>query len=109
MHNGDVIFRPAREGDLPAIVALITDEDGTGPRLAHVDHAYRAAFEAVQSDPRNEMLVADDDGEVVGCLQSTYIPGLGGHGRERAHLEAVRVRADHRNAGLGREMLRHAV
>ncbi|MGW3069684.1 hypothetical protein ACWDA8_41050, partial [Streptomyces sp. NPDC001130] len=32
----------------------------------------------------------------VGCLQVTYIPGLGKGGAERALIEAVRIRADRR-------------
>ena len=96
-------FRDARRDDLPAIVALVTDEEG------EVDGRYTAAFDAVDRDPRNEMLVAEDGGEVVAYLQITYIPGLGGHGRERAHVEAVRVRADRRGARIGRELMARAV
>jgi GNAT superfamily N-acetyltransferase len=97
------LFRPAREDDLPALVALVTEDEGV------VDDRYRAAFDAVVRDARNELLVAEDEGEVVACLQLTYIPGLGGHGRERAHLEAVRVRADRRGEGIGGELIRHAI
>jgi GNAT superfamily N-acetyltransferase len=98
-----VEFRLARADDLPALVALVTDGEGV------VDDRYRAAFEAVERDPRNEFLVAEDASEVVACLQLTYIPGLGGHGRERAHLEAVRVRADRRGQGIGGELMRRAI
>ena len=100
-------FRSAQRDDLPAIVALITDEAAVGP--AAVDERYHAAFEAVARDPRNDMVVAEDEGEVIACLQVTYIPGLGGHGRERAHVEAMRVRADRRGDGIGGELLRHTI
>ncbi|WP_420081173.1 GNAT family N-acetyltransferase [Streptomyces sp. JL4002] len=51
-----------------------------------------------------------DAGEVVlGCLQPTYVPGLGQGGRDRALVEAVRVRADRRGEGLGAELMRLAV
>ncbi|MFJ6747284.1 GNAT family N-acetyltransferase [Streptomyces sp. NPDC091266] len=46
---------------------------------------------------------------VLGFLQITYIPGLGRGGAERALLEAVRVRADRRGAGLGRRLIGEAV
>ncbi|WP_329115556.1 GNAT family N-acetyltransferase [Streptomyces sp. NBC_01465] len=99
-----MIFRTATHQDLPAVVALITDG------AEAVDTAYEAAFAAIESDPRNEMLVlADEDGTVLGCLQATYIPGLGKHGTERALFEAVRVRADRRGHGLGGTLMREAI
>ncbi|MBT2206920.1 GNAT family N-acetyltransferase [Actinomadura sp. NEAU-AAG7] len=98
-----MIVRPAVRADLADIVALLTDG------VATVDEAYIRAFETVDADPRNEILVLDDGGAAVGCLQVTYIPGLGRHGQERAHVEAVRIRADRRGAGLGRLLLRHTI
>ncbi|WP_242908520.1 GNAT family N-acetyltransferase [Actinomadura terrae] len=98
-----MIVRPAVRGDLGAIVALITDE------TMIADEAHVRAFETIDADPRNELLVLDEDGEVVGCLQVTYIPGLGRHGQERAHVEAVRIRPDRRGEGLGHFLLRHTI
>lgn len=46
----------------------------------------------------------DDDGEVVGCAQLTFIPGISRQGAERALIEAVRIRADRRGGGLGRRL-----
>ncbi|WP_330333928.1 GNAT family N-acetyltransferase [Streptomyces sp. NBC_00536] len=106
-----MIFRTATRQDLPAIIALLSDEDAVvDPRTVEVDAAYERAFAAVDADGRNEMVVLDEgDGTVVGCLQLTYIPGLGRHGQERALIEAVRVRADRRGAGLGRSLLTWAI
>ncbi|MFC9623474.1 GNAT family N-acetyltransferase [Streptomyces sp. NPDC056930] len=74
-----------------------------------VDGTYEKAFAAIESDPRNEMLVPVDGDTVLGCLQATCIPGLGKHGEERALIEAVRIRADRRGGGLGRELMQQAV
>jgi GNAT superfamily N-acetyltransferase len=106
-----MIFRTATRQDLPTIIALLSDEEATvDPRSVEVDEAYAQAFEAVDTDERNEMIVVDDgDGTVLGYLQVTYIPGLGRHGQERALIEAVRVRADRRGVGLGRALLTHAI
>ncbi|MFC4105350.1 GNAT family N-acetyltransferase [Micromonospora zhanjiangensis] len=105
-----MIFREAVRADLPAIVALLADDVlGKGRDFTEVDEAYERAFRAITDDPRNHEIVADDDGEVVGCMQLTYIPGLGRHGAERALIEAVRVRADRRGAGLGRDMMEWAI
>lgn len=110
-HTSSVIFRIATRRDLPAIIALLSNEEAVvDPRTVVVDEAYDQAFEAVHADGRNEMVVLDEgDGTVLGYLQLTYIPGLGRHGQERALIEGVRVRADRRGAGLGRELLTWAI
>ncbi|MGZ9930247.1 N-acetyltransferase family protein [Streptomyces sp. NC-S4] len=112
-----MIFREATRQDLPAVLALLADEDSVAdPAGVVIGEAHERAFAAIEADPRNEMLVlaegaagAGGAGEVVlGCLQLTYIPGLGQNGQERALVEAVRVRADRRGAGLGAELMRLA-
>ncbi len=119
-----MIFREATRQDLPAVLALLADEDQVlDPASIVVGEAHERAFVAIDEDARNEMLVLTDEtasaGEaheaheahkvVLGCLQLTYIPGLGRNGQERALVEAVRVRADRRGEGLGAELMRLAV
>jgi len=105
-----VIFRTATRADLAAIVTLIVD-DVLGKERDHpeVDDAYERAFADIDADPRNLLVVADDGGEVVACMQITYVPGLGRHGGERSLIEAVRVRADRRGEGLGARFLTWAI
>lgn len=67
------------------------------------------AFAAIDSDPRNLLVVAEDGGAVAACLQVTYVPGLGRHGAERALIEAVRVRADRRGEGLGAHLMKWVI
>ncbi|MEU6769785.1 hypothetical protein [Streptomyces sp. NPDC046759] len=45
----------------------------------------------------------------MGCLQATYIPGLGKGGAERALTEAVPNRPDRRGGGVGRTLMQRAV
>ncbi|GAA2724554.1 MULTISPECIES: GNAT family N-acetyltransferase [Streptomyces] len=101
------ILRPATRADLPAVLALLADEETVvDPATITVTEEYERAFAAIDADPRNEMLVlAAPDGTVLGCLQATYIPGLGKGGAERALIEAVRIRADRRGGGLGRVLM----
>ncbi|MGQ4486369.1 N-acetyltransferase family protein [Streptomyces sp. SAS_281] len=103
-------LRTATRSDLPAVLALLADEDAvTDPASIVVSEAYEKAFADITGDPRNEILVLEVDGAVVGCLQATYIPGLGRGGAERALIEAVRVGADRRGSGLGRRLMELAV
>lgn len=104
-------LRPVTRADLPAVLALLADEDQVvDPATVVVTEAYERAFAATDTDPRNEMLVlVDGGGTVVGCLQATYIPGLGKGGAERALVEAVRIRADRRGNGLGRALMAQAI
>ncbi|MFF3318786.1 GNAT family N-acetyltransferase [Streptomyces sp. NPDC003035] len=105
-----MIFRPATRAELPAVLALLADEEQVvDPASVVVTAAYERAFADIDGDPRNEMLVLVDGELVVGCLQATYIPGLGKGGAERCLIEAVRIRADRRGGGLGRELMRRAV
>ncbi|MBD0741218.1 GNAT family N-acetyltransferase [Streptomyces sp. CBMA152] len=106
-------LRPATRADLPVVLALLADEERVvDPATITVGEAYERAFAAIDADPRNELLVLVEEadgqgggGTVVGCLQATYIPGLGKGGAERALIEAVRIRADRRGGGLGRTLM----
>jgi hypothetical protein len=72
-----VIFRDARREDVPAIVALLADDElGAGREAAVLDEAYQVAFEQVQSDPRSRLIVAETSGQVTGTLQLSLLPHL---------------------------------
>lgn len=107
-----VTIRSATHHDLPAIVRLLAD-DALGAAREVVSEpvapAYVAAFDAISGQAGNRVLVADDDGLVVGCLQLTLIPGLSRAGMLRAQIEGVRVAATSRRRGLGEALVRHAI
>ncbi|WP_027135278.1 GNAT family N-acetyltransferase [Geminicoccus roseus] len=105
-------FRDATEADLPAIVALLADDDLGRSRENAGDaqlSVYREAFRAMERQDGNRMLVAVEGGRVVGCMQLTVIHGLGRAGASRGQIEAVRVARDRRGQGLGQEMIGHAL
>ncbi len=107
-----IAFRRARAADLPAIIALLADDplgrerEDLGEPLAPV---YGRAFEAIDADPNQLLAVVTDQDRVVGTLQITFIAGLSRRGGVRGQIEAVRVAADRRGAGLGRRAFEWAI
>ena len=108
----DLIFRPAKATDLPGIVAMLADdklgsqrEDASLPLNAR----YTDAFAAIDADPNQFLAVVEIDGELAGCLQLTFVPGLSRLGMWRGQIESVRIAADQRGAGLGRKMFEWAI
>ncbi len=105
-----LIFRTARREDVPAIVAMLADDPLGALREGDPnDERYLAAFERIDADPYDELIVAERDGKVVGTMQLTYLAGLSRLGAERCQIEAVRVAASTRGQGLGRKMIEWAV
>jgi len=70
---------------------------------------YLAAFDAIAADPHNGLHVWDEDGEVVGCFQLTFLPGLLLKGGWHAQIEGVRVDRRFRGRKIGEQMLAQAV
>ena len=107
-----VIFRLARREDVPSVVRLLADDAlGSGrERYAEpLPQAYWEAFNAITARPDNELIVADIDGAVVGCLQLSFIPGLSRTGMWRGQIESVRVADGQRGSGLGSALIEWAV
>jgi ribosomal protein S18 acetylase RimI-like enzyme len=108
----DLKIRPARAEDLPVIVSLLADDalgkarEDPGPPI---NRAYLEAFAAIQRDENQLFAVAVLEGEVVGCLQLTFIPGLSRRGMWRGQIESVRIAAAQRGGGLGRILFEWAI
>jgi GNAT superfamily N-acetyltransferase len=105
-------FRPATRGDIPAIVYMLA-EDELGAQRERFEtplpQAYYTAFEAIEADPNQELIVAELNGEVIGTLQLMYLPSLSYQGRTRAQVESVRVVERLRGQGIGAEMMKWAI
>jgi GNAT superfamily N-acetyltransferase len=105
-----LLFRPARREDVPTIVAMLADDPLGAEREGDpADQRYLTAFERIDADPDDELIVAEVDGKVVGTMQLTYLAGLSRLGSERCLIEAVRVAAPTRGQGLGRKMITWAI
>jgi GNAT superfamily N-acetyltransferase len=101
-------LRRAQVADVPVIVRLIVEDQISASRESADVAPYEAAFRRIDADPAQLLLAAVQDGEVVGTLQLTVIPGLSRVGALRGQVEAVRVRADLRGRGIGEAMVRWA-
>jgi ribosomal protein S18 acetylase RimI-like enzyme len=108
--GADVTLRRAESKDLPSIVDLLAD-DPLGSTREGADAGYgpyERAFEEISADPRQLLVVAVDEQEIVGTLQLTVIPGLSRRGARRAQIEGVRVSRRYRSRGLGAAMIQWA-
>lgn len=102
-------IRRATAADLPAIVALLADDALGKTREAPGDPCYAEAFAAIAADPNQLLAVVEEGGEIVGCLQLSFIPGLSLKGMRRSQIESVRIAAARRGGGLGRKMIEWAI
>jgi GNAT superfamily N-acetyltransferase len=107
-HDLQVSFREAKRDDIPAIVGLLADDPLGSTRETpgeELPEAYWTAYEAIDRDPNNMLIVAEIDGRVAGTLQLTYIPSLTYTGGERAQIEGIRVAAEQRGHGVGQKLI----
>lgn len=103
-----VTFRAARREDLPAIVALLADDDVNGHRENTAEPlaaSYLAAFDAIAADANNVLFVGEQDGAIVATAQITFVPTLVSQGATRAIVEGVRVSSKLRSQGVGEKLL----
>ncbi len=104
--------RRAHLDDLPAILVLLADDvlGKSREKLKKKPHRnYICAFEAINADSNQFLAVFEKDNKIVGCLQLTFIPNLTRFGGLRCQIEGVRVEAELRGQGYGREMMLWAI
>ena len=101
----ELSFREATESDIPTLVTLLADdplgkqrEDASMPLNAR----YLEAFQHIDNDPNNELIVVEQEDTIIGMLQLTFIPYLTHTGSTRCLIEGVRIAKAHRGSGLGR-------
>lgn len=110
--SDELTIRRATSADLPAIVRLLANDPlgKTRERYAEpLPEAYVQAFAEVEAQKGNEILVAEAEGQVIGCLQLTMIPGLSRLGMLRAQIESVRVDESRRGEKIGEKLFLDAI
>jgi ribosomal protein S18 acetylase RimI-like enzyme len=105
--------RPATASDLPRIVAMLADDPLGAERERFADplpDRYHAAFEAIEQDSNNELLVVEgEEGDILAVMQITFTPYITHQGGWRATIEGVRVDRRYRGSGVGRELFAWAI
>ena len=106
-------FRNATGNDVAKIVELIADDELGKSRedfREQLPVQYLAAFENINADENQELIVLENDNsEIIGTMQLSFIQYLTYRGGLRAQIEAVRVRKDHRGIGIGKRMFEWAI
>jgi ribosomal protein S18 acetylase RimI-like enzyme len=107
-----VSIRRARRDDVSAIVGMLAD-DALGRARERIEDPlpapYFDAFDRLDRDPNIQLVVAEEEGAVVGCLQLCILPGLSSQGASRALIEDVRVGSQRRSRGIGEQLVQWAV
>src|SRR5690625_1076230 len=91
---------------------MLADDELGSQREKYEDplpEEYYQAFNAIESQIGNQMLVATENQVVIGCLQLTIIPGLARQGMKRAQIEGVRVDRDYRGKKIGEKLFKEAI
>ena len=112
MQSEQLTIRPARRADVPAIVRMLADDalGSTREVLSEPLHpSCYQAFDEIENDPNNLILVACEGDLVVGTLQLTFTPSLSYRGGRRATVESVRTEASRRGQGIGTQLMRAAI
>lgn len=106
----DLVFRAATEADLPAIVAMLADDELGATRESPDDLSpYKAALDLITADPLLMQVICERNGVVLGTMQVSITPGLSRKGMSRANIEGVRVSVTTRGGGIGKQMIEWAI
>ena len=105
-------FREATKEDVSSIVGMLADDELGKLREDFQDplpDSYYHAFNQIVKDPNQELIVVEDNGQIIGTLQLSFIQYLTYQGGIRAQIEAVRIHKSRRGQGLGERMFRWAI
>ena len=99
-------FRLAETGDLENLVEMLADDELGAKREDNarpLNRRYLDAYAAIDSDPNNELIVAEHGVRLIGMMQLTFIPYLSRLGAWRCLVESVRIGKEFR--GRAREIV----
>ncbi|WP_313777835.1 GNAT family N-acetyltransferase [Flagellimonas meishanensis] len=106
-------IRRAQKDDVPAIVEMLAHD-----KLGKLREDYRTplpdtylkAFDNISRDPNQELVVIENEqNQVIGTLQLSFIQYLTYQGGIRAQIEAVRIHEDYRGKRIGKKLFQWAI
>jgi GNAT superfamily N-acetyltransferase len=108
--TADVAIRRATESDLKSIVELLIDDEFGAQRESLDDLTpYLTAFQLIDADPNQLLVVMERDGAIIGTQHLTFMPGLSFQGATRLQIEEVRIASSERGGGLGTILIEWAI
>ncbi|MFK8164535.1 MAG: GNAT family N-acetyltransferase [Lewinella sp.] len=108
-----MVIRKAKREDIFEVVKMLSNDKLGSMRedfKSPLPDKYYAAFDNIQNDRNQELMVSvNEEKEIIGTLQLSFIQYLTYQGGIRAQIEAVRVREDQRGKGIGEKMFMWAI
>ena len=106
-------IRLATEGDIPRILELyrqlaITTSQAEQRQNRSLDDCQRV-FAEIGTFPGHELLVAEEDGLVVGTMVLLVVPNISHEARPWAIVENMVVDGKYRRKGIGRLLMEYAL
>jgi ribosomal protein S18 acetylase RimI-like enzyme len=108
----EISIRNATRDDVAEIVRMLADDFLGNKRERYEEplpESYYRAFEEIDRDENNELVIVEHEGKIIGTLQLTFIPSISFQGGKRAQIESVRVDSDYRGKGIGRKLMLWAI
>lgn len=105
-------YRKAKKDDLRDIVFLLAqDEFGKEREIftEEVGASYQNAFDQIDVDPNQYLMVVEVNGGIIGTCHLTFMPSLTFQGGLRMNIEGVRVVNSYRGQGVGKWMIKQAI
>lgn len=98
--------------DLKAIIDLLLEDELGQTRentSRNIDRKYLNAFNQINADPNQYLMVVKNQGEVVGTCHLSLMPSLTFVGATRMQIEAVRIAEKYRGQKIGEWMMTTAI
>ena len=106
-------FKTAKKNDIPSIVRMLADDELGSKREDYknpLPKKYYEAFQNIMQDKNQELVILENDNnDIIGTLQLTFIPYLTYQGGLRAQIEAVRIHRNYRGQGFGKKIFQWAI
>ena len=112
MTQPSLTIRSCREKDLSAVIELLAQLSlGTQREAASLDYfdQYRLAFQDIQADSRQTLLVAETGGKIVGTICFIVVPSLAYRGAPYAIVESMVVDTAARGKRYGEQLIQHTI